>query len=340
MIPKEYGFKMPPEWSRHSRTLMAWPLEEAAWPGSFEEILADFARLVETVAAFEPVTLLAKSGFASQAAAYVGRGAEILELDHNDSWMRDSGPTFVVSEKGEVWGINWIFNAWGGKYPSEADNRVAKSVLKHLDMPVFDAPIVMEGGSFHVDGEGTLLTTEECLLNKSRNPGLSKEELEEKLKEYLGVEKVIWLKRGLYGDDTDGHVDNVACFARPGAVMLQTCPDPKDPNFAIARENLELLKQARDARGRSLEIIEIEQPHPCYHQGTRLTLSYINFYFVNGGIVLPVFGGESEERDLQAVNILTKTFPDRRIVPVKGLALARGGGNVHCLTQQIPSVSE
>ncbi|MCR4435561.1 MAG: agmatine deiminase family protein [Clostridiales bacterium] len=336
MVPRDFGFKMPPEWTRHSRTLMAWPLEEAAWPGPFEEVLLSFAHIAKKIAEFEPVTVIAKPEFAGEAADFCGPTVEVVEMGHNDSWMRDMGPTFVMNKKGEIAGINWIFNAWGGKYPCEEDNLTAAGILDRFHVPRFDAPIVLEGGSIHVDGEGTLITTEECLLNKNRNPHLSRKEIEGVVKQYLNVEKIIWLKRGLYGDDTDGHVDNVACFARPGAVMVQTCSDPKDPNYEISRENIEILKSAVDAKGRALDIIQIEQPSPVYYEKMRLTLSYINFYFVNGGIILPVFGGDNLEADRQAEMVMKKTFPHRRIAKVSGLTIARGGGNVHCLTQQMP----
>ena len=259
-------------------------------------------------------------------------------MEHNDSWMRDNGPTFLTNGKGEVAGVNWKFNAWGGKYsPWELDDLVAPTLLRQLAVPCFNAPLVLEGGSIHVDGEGTLLTTEECLLNKNRNPELKRAEIEELVKQYVNVEQIIWLKRGLYGDETDGHVDNIACFARPGCVILQTCSDPGDPNYAITKENLEILQKARDAKGRKLEIIQIQQPPAGFYQGSRLTLSYLNFYFVNGGIILPVFGGECTETDRLAEQTLQKAFPDREIVKVDGMSLIKEGGNVHCITQQMPA---
>lgn len=337
MIPRDLGFKMPPEWTRHARTLMGWPVKEAIWPEPFEEILPAYADIVRTVAEFEPVTLIVNPHLAKQAREFCGAEVNLIEMEHNDSWLRDSGPTMVMNQDGEVAGINWIFNAWGGKFDSSYDNLVAPLVLKRFGIPRFDATVVMEGGSIHVDGEGTLLTTEECLLNKNRNSGLSKGEIEDILKQYLNVEKVIWLKRGLDGDDTDGHVDNIASFARPGVIVIQTCSDPDDPNYGITRENLEILKNTTDARGRTFEIVEIEQPRPVFYDGVKLTLSYINFYFVNDGIILPVFGGESVENDRQAERTLSRLFPGRKIRTVNGMVIARGGGNVHCLTQQMPA---
>lgn len=341
MYPADQGFYMPPEWSRHARTFMEWPVKEALWPEPFTEILPVFAGIVKQIAAFEPVTLIVRPELAAQAAAFCGASfcgpdIEILPINHNDSWMRDNGPTFVVNREGALAGINWIFNGWGGKFPAEDDNRVASKVLNHFNVPCFDAPIVMEGGSFHVDGEGTLITTEECLLNPNRNPRLNREEVENALKRYLNVSKIIWLKRGWVGDDTDGHVDNLACFARPGVIITQVCSDPADPNYEISLENTRILETSTDARGRSFEIIPIEQPPADYYQDIRLTLSYLNFYFVNHGLILPVFGGKATATDQAAQQTLQKVFPDRRIATINGAIIARGGGNVHCLTQQMP----
>lgn len=338
--PAQLGFRMPPEWARHQRTLMEWPVREALWPEPFEEVLPAFAAIARTIAEFEPVTVLARPGLVRQAAEMCGPTVTILEMEHNDSWIRDNGPTFIISEKGELAGINWVFNAWGGKYACDEDNLVAPRLLEAFGIRRFDAPIVMEGGSIHVDGEGTILTTEECLLNSNRNPGLTRDAIEKAVMDHINGEKFIWLKRGWHGDDTDGHVDNVACFARPGVIILQVCSDRNDPNYEISQENLEILRNALDARGRKFEIVTVEQPRATYYEDMRLTLSYMNFYFVNGGIVLPVFGGDHEATDRAAIETLEKAFPDRRIAPVNGLLVARGGGNVHCLTQQMPEVQE
>lgn len=338
MYPADQGFYMPPEWSRHARTLMEWPVKEALWPEPFTEILPVYADIVKQIAAFEPVTLIVRPELAAQAASFCGPNIEILAINHNDSWMRDNGPTFLVNREGSLAGINWIFNGWGGKFPAEDDNRVALEVLKHFNIPCFDAPIVMEGGSFHVDGEGTLITTEECLLNPNRNPRLTREEIENFLKRYLNVSKIIWLKCGWAGDDTDGHIDNLACFARPGVIITQVCSDPADPNYEISKENHRILEASTDARDRSFEIISIEQPPAAFYEEMRLTLSYLNFYFVNGGLILPVFGGKAAATDQAALQTLQKIFPERRIATINGAIIARGGGNVHCLTQQMPII--
>ena len=330
-------FAMPAEWHRHERTLIEWPVKASmVWPENYDEVCAGYAQVAKAVAAFEPVTMIVNADTARDAENHCGKAAEYLVIEHNDAWCRDNGPTFLLSEDKKLAGMNWQFNAWGGKYPHyELDNKVAPAVLQHYNVPCFDSPIVLEGGSIHVDGEGTMLTTRECLLNKNRNASLSQAQIEDELKRCLKVKKIIWLDKGLCGDETDGHVDNIACFAQPGVVLLQTCHDKNDPNYNITLENLDILNSASDAAGRKLEIIEIPQPPERFYEGERLTLSYLNFYFVNGGLILPVFGGDASETDEKAAEILKALYPERRIVPVDGMALVKEGGNVHCITQQM-----
>ncbi|MFD0590352.1 agmatine deiminase family protein [Paenibacillus sp. GCM10027627] len=341
MNPRELNYTMPAEWAKHERTFISWPvLDSMVHPDNYEEVTAGYADIITAISEFEPITVVVNPDDAKRVAArFAGNaGVELLEIEHNDAWLRDNGPTFLLSEEGELAGVNWGFNAWGGKYsPWDLDDAVAPQVLKHVGVRQFDAPLVMEGGSIHSDGEGTLLTTEECLLNGNRNPELSREEIEEQVKRFVNVESIIWLKRGLSGDETDGHVDNIACFAAPGKVILQVCDDPSDENYAITQENRKILRDAVDAKGRKLEIIEIPQPPMAEYDGQRLTLSYLNFYFVNDGIILPVFGGAAAETDRQAENILAEAFPDRKIRKVNGMAIIAEGGNVHCTTQQMPA---
>jgi agmatine deiminase len=338
MYPTDLNFKMPAEWEKHTRTLISWPVQDSmCFPEDYETVCKGYAQIIQAIAEFEPVTVIVNPAeLDTVKQLFNEENIDVLAIAHNDAWFRDNGPTFVVSEQGEVAGINWTFNAWGGKYaPWDLDDQVAPQILEQFGLQRFDAPLVMEGGSIHVDGEGTLLTTEECLLNPNRNPHLSREQIEELLKKYVNVEKVIWLKRGLSGDETDGHVDNIACFAAPGKILLQVCDDPEDENYAITQENLANLRNATDALGRKLEIIPIQQPPKTMANGKRLTLSYLNFYFVNGGIILPVFGGTAEETDELAKKVLAAAFPDRRIRTVDGMAIICEGGNVHCTTQQM-----
>lgn len=340
MYPRDLTYTMPPEWAPHERTFISWPIRDSmCYPDTYAEVCGGYAELIRAIAEFEPVTVIVnRDDLARVEALFPQASITCLPIEHNDAWLRDNGPTFVAAADGALAGINWRFNAWGGKYaPWDLDDQVAPQILEHYGIRRFDAPLVMEGGSFHVDGEGTLLTTEECLLNRNRNPGLSRAEIERELARHLGIRKVIWLKRGLAGDETDGHVDNAACFAAPGKVILQVCADPADENYAITQENLRILRDAADAAGRKLELVPIQQPPYAEHGGKRLTLSYLNFYFVNGGIILPVFGGAAAETDRLAVRTLQETFPGRRIRTVNGMAVIREGGNVHCTTQQMPA---
>jgi agmatine deiminase len=310
------------------------------YPENYEAIMSAYAEIITAMAEFEPVTVIVNPDDQEKVGARFASldNIDLLPIEHNDAWLRDNGPTFLLNEQQVLSGVNWGFNAWGGKYsPWDLDDAVAGQVLKHVGVRQFDAPLVMEGGSIHTDGEGTLLTTEECLLNVNRNPHLSREQIEELVRNYVNVDSVIWLKRGLSGDETDGHVDNIACFAAPGKVILQICDDPSDDNYEITQENRRILAEAVDAKGRRLEVIEIPQPPYREYEGNRLTLSYLNFYFVNGGIILPVFGGEAEETDRKAEEILAAAFPDRKIRKVNGMGIIAEGGNVHCTTQQMPA---
>ncbi|MCO7125846.1 agmatine deiminase family protein [Sporolactobacillus shoreicorticis] len=345
MNPKKLNYQMPAEWQNHERTFLSWPVQESmCFPDDYTRVCQGYAGFIKVISEFEPVTVLVnpnEHNFVSTFVRQTHYPVDTLVLPHNDSWLRDNGPTFVRNERGYLAGINWHFNAWGEKYrPWNLDDEVASVLLDNLRIYRFDAPLVMEGGSFHVDGEGSLLTTEQCLLSKNRNPAMNRDQIEQNLQDYLSISKVIWLKNGLSGDETDGHVDNIACFAAPGKVLIQCCDDPEDDNYLITQENIARLEKAIDAQGRSLEIIRIPQPPPRFYQGTRLTLSYLNFYFVNQGIILPVFGEDAKKDDKQAAAILAETFPDRTIRTVDGMAIIREGGNVHCATQQMPKMKE
>lgn len=333
------NYYMPAEWETHERTLMEWPVKDSlVWPENYKEVCKGYAEVASAIAEFEAVTLIVNEDTLEEAKKLCSEKVEFLVIPHNDAWCRDNGPTFVWDKDKKLSAVNWKFNAWGERFiPYDLDNEVAPKVLEHYKVPYVSAPIVLEGGSIHVDGEGTLLTTKECLLNKNRNPHLTKEEIEEEVKRHINVSKTIWLNHGLDGDETDGHIDNVACFAKPGVIIMQTCDDPKDPNYAITQENLEILRSVTDAKGRNIEIVEIPQPPIRYYNDVRLTLSYLNFYLVNNGIILPVFGGEAAETDQKAEEILQKIYPERKIVTVDGMSLIKEGGNVHCITQQMPA---
>ncbi|WP_315069452.1 agmatine deiminase family protein [uncultured Clostridium sp.] len=341
MYPKDLNYKMPAEWTTHERTFISWPVKESmCHPENHESVCLGYAEFIKAISEFEPVTVIVNPEDLTYVQNHfkASNNVEFLSIEHNDAWLRDNGPTFIMNDTQSLAGVNWNFNAWGGKYaPWDLDDKVAGKILEHFNVEKFDAPFILEGGSIHVDGEGTLLTTEECLLNPNRNPDLTKEQIENYLKEYLNIEKVIWLKNGLDGDETDGHVDNIACFAAPGKILMQTCNDPEDNNYKITLENLEILKNSTDAKDRKLEIIQINQPPRTEYKGERLTLSYLNFYFVNDGIILPVFGVNAKEADKAAAKVLSETFPDRKIRTVDGIAVIKEGGNVHCTTQQMPA---
>ncbi len=337
-MQKNNSFRMPAEWEQHERTFIEWPVKESmVWPENYQSVCKGYAEVIRAISAFEKVTVIVNDADSAFAKQLCESSAQYLTIPHNDAWCRDNGPTFLIDKDSRLAAVNWKFNAWGEKYlPYDLDDTVASAVALEFNIPCIDATVVIEGGSIHVDGEGTLLTTEECLLNPNRNPHLTRSQIEETLRAHLNVSKIIWLKRGLFGDETDGHVDNIACFAAPGVILIQTCHDETDPNFAITKENLHILGESTDAAGRSFQIIEIPQPPARYYNGERLTLSYLNFYLVNGGIILPVFGEDAKDTDLEASRILQNAFPNRKIVPVDGMALITEGGNVHCITQQMP----
>ncbi|MNZ79293.1 Agmatine deiminase [compost metagenome] len=341
MYPKALNYSMPPEWGAHERTFISWPVQSSmCYPDNYKSVCAGYAEIIKAIAEFEPVTVVVNPTDLDAVRSLITEdNVTLLSIEHNDAWLRDNGPTFVTDGKGKIAGVNWKFNAWGGKYtPWDLDDNVAPQILDKYKVERFDAPLVMEGGSIHSDGGGTMLSTEECLLNPNRNPHLTREEIEQYVRDFTGSESIIWLKRGLSGDETDGHVDNVACFAAPGKIIIQVCDDPEDENYAITQENLAILDKATDAKGRKLDIIKIQQPPRVDHEGSRLTLSYLNFYFVNGGIILPVFGGTAAETDKMAEHMLAELYPDRKIRTVNGMAVITEGGNVHCTTQQMPIV--
>jgi agmatine deiminase len=332
--PYHEGFRMPGEFGPHAGCLMAWPRKEAVFPGRLDQARQAYVQVARSIHGFEPVVMIAHPEDAADAAMMLGPGIEVWPIPIDDSWARDTGPTFVLDSSGRVGGIQWRFNGWGGVWPDfDLDARLAQNLLDRLDLPSWAAPVVLEGGAIHVDGQGTLMAVLPCLLDPRRNPGFSREEMERTLTDYLGVTRFIWLDHGLDNDETGGHVDNVACFIRPGVVAVQTAQDPADPNRRTSLENLARLRSARDAAGRPLEVIEIEQPALREGKDGRLALSYINFYPANGGVVMPSFG---DPMDQAARETLARLFPDRRLVQIPALDILHGGGGIHCITQQRP----
>jgi len=328
------GFAMPAEWAPHARCWMAWPCRLGLWGAGFEAACLAYAEAARTIARFEPVRMLVPGGLLAMAKLQLGRQAEAMVAEIDDSWTRDTGPTFVLGADGRLAGVAWRFNGWGNRaHPHERDSRLAAALLAELGLPCYKAPIVLEGGAVHVDGQGSLLATESSVLNANRNPTLDRRQVEERLALYLGVRKILWLPHGLVDDETDGHVDNVACFAGPGRVICAVASLRADRNSGPLAENRERLAGMRDATGRRLELIELPLPRPRDGATGQLPLSYVNFYIANGGVVMPAFGDPMDE---PARRLLADVFPEREVVQLPAFEIVRGGGGLHCITQQQP----
>ena len=356
-LPRDDGFRMPAEWEPHAGTWMIWPERPDNWRLGAKPAQQAFAAVAAAIAEAEPVTMLVSAGQWENARQRLPAAVRLIEASTNDAWCRDTGPSFVTDADGRLRGNDWRFNAWGGfdgglYAPWDQDDRVAAKILDAERAPRYRAPFILEGGAIHIDGEGTLLTTEECLLNPNRNPGLSRAEIEAELRARLGIEKTIWLGAGLFNDETDGHIDNLACFVRPGVVALTWCDDPDDPQYAISHDAHRRLSAATDARGRTLEIVKLPMPGPLFMTdeeasgidategsavrlgGARLAASYANYYIANGLVVMPLLDPRT---DRQAIEILSALHPDRRVVGVAAREILLGGGNIHCITQQQPA---
>lgn len=347
---------MPGEFEPHGGCWMAWPERPDNWRLGAKPAQEAYAAVAVAIAASEPVTMAVSDGQFEHARGLLPPEVRVVEVSTDDAWIRDHGPTFLVGGEGGRRGVDWRFNAWGGTkgglyFPWDRDERVAAKVLEIESADRYRAPIVLEGGAIHVDGEGTVLTTEQCLLNPNRNPELSKEEIERVLLDYLGAEKVVWLGAGVFEDETDGHVDNLACFARPGVVLLTWTDDEDDPQQAISRDARVRLEAATDARGRPFEVVLLPSPGPLQlsaeeaggvdagegtqprRAGDRLAASYVNFYLGNSRIVYPLLDPRHDE---EAAAILRRVFPEREVVGVPAREILLGGGNIHCITQQVP----
>lgn len=328
---------MPAEWAPHERCLMAWPTRESLWNGHFAAAKAEYAAVANAISAYEPVLMVVNPGQADEVRVACTGAVEIVELPIDDSWIRDSGPQIVLDGRGGRAGVDFRFNSWGERFlPYDKDAAVTEGVLDHLGIGRLPREMVLEGGSITVDGEGTLITTEQCLLNPNRNPGWTRDRIEAELKEQLGVRVVVWLPYGHFDDDhTDGHVDGVCTYVRPGTVIAQTCEDPASPDYKRMRANLEVLRSTTDAVGRPLEIIELPQyPSRRLADGTEVMAAYANFYVANGGVVVPVAEHPLDESGLKTI---AAAFPEREVVGVPANIIAFGGGGVHCITQQVPT---
>ena len=368
----ESGFLMPGEFEAHEGCIMIWPERPGSWRNGAREARRAFRDVICAIAESEHVYVaVSKTSRASAKELLCGKeqwqkNVTLFAAETDDAWARDVAPTFVRKEDGknppQICAVNWEFNAWGGTvdglYASwEKDNAFAGLFADRFGYELIDAaPFVLEGGSVHSDGEGTVLVTEACLLSAGRNPKLSREEIEERLRRYLGAEKVLWQPRGIYMDETNEHVDNVCAFLKPGEVVLAWTDDTSDPQYALSKQCLDYLEGVRDAKGRSITVHKLPIPtHPvCLTEtevegyafeegedereiGERLAASYVNFYFSNEAVVMPVFGGENEESDMRAVTLMEQWNPGRKVIPVYARDILTGGGNIHCITQQIPA---
>jgi len=344
------ALRMPAEWDPHRATWIAWPHHAADWPGRFAPIPWCFGEIVRALVRGEIAAILVRDAPQERGArrmlARLGVPLDRVEFHRvptDRSWLRDTGPLFVRGGDGALAATVWRFNGWA-KYPNHrVDARVAAAIARRTETPIVPVEaggrrVVLEGGAIDVDGEGTLLATEECLLSdvQARNPGLSRAALEEAMARALGIRRVIWLGRGIVGDDTHGHIDDVCRFVAPGVVVLCDERNPSDPNHAILAENRERLQSARDAGGRRLDVVSLPMPSPIVFDGVRVPASYANFYIANGRVLVPVF---NDPRDRTALGILAELFPGREVTPIYCGDLIWGLGTLHCMTQQEPAGS-
>jgi agmatine deiminase len=343
--PKSLGYSMPAEWTPHRATWISWPHNQETWPIYLEQVRQIWVEMVCALSPHERVCLLVNDENTErdvtrrlkQVHAAMAN-VTLLQIPTIDVWMRDYGPTFVTRDTREnpLACNDWIFNGWGGKYPSyEKDDEVTRKIVSRLNLPVFNHQIVLEGGAIEVNGAGTCLTTEQCLLNRNRNPHLSRGEIEQFLKDSLGVSHVLWLGEGIVGDDTDGHVDDLARFVNPTTVVCAVEAHPEDDNYSPLHENRERLQNARGQDGGKLSIVTLPCPSAVYFEGSRLPASYANFYIANEVVLVPVF---NDPNDGKALGILQELFPQRKVIGLRCNEVVAGLGAIHCVTQQEPAV--
>lgn len=344
--PAALGFRMPAEWEPHAATWLAWPHKQDSWPGNFTPIPAVWVEIVRALQPHEGVNILVNDAQAAASLRQLLAAAQVPEhnvqlhpIATNDAWIRDHGPIFITraaAGRTQLGAVKWRYNAWGGKYPPwELDDAVAEHIAAQLGVPVFRPGIVLEGGSIDVNGKGTLLTTEACLLNPNRNPHLTREQIEGYLRAHLGVRHILWLGGGIVGDDTDGHIDDLARFIDATTVVSVVEHDRSDDNFEPLQANHERLRRMTDQDGRPLRVITLPMPAPVFYNEQRLPASYANFYVANRVVLVPTF---NDPNDAVALDILQQSFPDRRIVGIHATEMVWGLGAVHCVTQQQPAV--
>ena len=344
--PVQLGYRMPAEWEPHAGTWFTWPRREGiSFPDKYDTVPPVYAELIKYLVQVEDVHVnVWHAEMEAWVRGLLEKGKTPLARVHfhhfpaYEPWCRDHGPIFLVREqngKRERAVVDWGYNAWGNKYPPfDLDDAVPQHVAKLRGLPLFSPGIVMEGGSIEVNGCGTLLTTEACLLNPNRNPHLNKSEIEQHLKDYLGVTNILWLADGIVGDDTDGHIDDLTRFVSPNTVVTVVEEDPTDENYKLLQENLERLRTMKDETGRPLRVVELPMPGRVEHDGQRLPASYANFYIANGIVLVPTYRHANEKR---ALEILQREFQDRRVIGVDSTELIWGLGSFHCISQQEPA---
>ena len=356
--PKTDGFRMPGEFERHEGTYMIWPERTDNWRNGAKNAQKVFGDVATEIGKFEKITMLVSNVQYDNARNILPEYVRVIEMSSDDSWIRDCGPTFVINKTGNVRAVDWTFNAWGGLvdglyFPWDKDDHIA---AKLCDMEQVDRyrteGFVLEGGSIYVDGEGTAMVTKECLLSKGRNPYLNQGEIERMLEEYLNVDKVLWLPYGTFNDETNGHVDNICSFIKPGEVVLAWTQDTKDPQYAMSNADLDYLQNQTDARKRKIKVHKLPFPAPMFitkeesggvdqisrtkprREGDRMAGSYVNYYVCNGAVIMPGF---DDPNDLPAKEKLEELYPDRKVIQIYTREILLGGGNIHCITQQLPA---
>ncbi len=341
--PKKLRYRFPAEWEPQAATWFSWPHNLETWPGKFEPIPDVFTNIVKALTPHQHVNINVNNETMKEEVRDRLVGAAIdpsrftlYKIPTNDAWCRDHGPAFLVNPEAEqtLALIDWGYNAWGGKYPPfDSDDLVPSRIAEFRMLPVFYPGIIMEGGSIDVNGEGCLLTSRSCLLNKNRNPALTREEIEEYLMEYYNAEKILWVEDGIVGDDTDGHIDDTARFINPKTIVAAVEKDPADENYSILQENLSALKAMTDVRGEHFRILELPMPAPVFFKGQRLPASYANFLIANGIVLMPTF---RDKNDSTAIEILQREFPGRKVTGIDCYDLVLGLGTIHCISQQEP----
>ena len=342
--PKSMGYFFPSEWHRHEATWLTYPHNEGSFPGKMETILPSYHNFIRILTAGEKVRINVNSEIQRDIILkrFTDEEMDISRIElfihpSDDVWCRDHGPSFVIHplapEKKAI--VKWDFNAWGGKYPFNSDRNIPLLIAEKFGLPVFDPGIIMEGGSVDLNGDGTLITTTACLLNKNRNPGLTRDNIETILSEYYNVSNILWLGDGIDGDDTDGHIDDIARFVARDKIVTVTESKKSDKNYEPLKKNLELLKKVRIENGKQPDIIELPMPDPVIYEDTRLPASYANFYISNIAVIVPTFRCKKDEK---AMEILSEVFPKRKIVGIDSTDIVWGFGSFHCLSQQEPFI--